>query len=322
MAQLLFPSTLNQDVANRFGNQFMAIFINADSDGKDSSGSDKTPVVKIPEGTALKSIADQRLIQQYLTSDDQATMGTPERGSIRTTKHVIFLPVPMSIKTNYGVKYEPFEFGTKARELAGSAAAWMGGIGAESLMGSAGGTINKFLGKLQDTAELGVTAYGFKERLAFNPHKELLFEGLDFREFDFNWKLIAKNKAESELIRKIILLLRYHMHPDLTGGGYLFKYPSDFDIQFFKIVDGKAVPNEYLTFIATSVLLNLDVDYSGGGEYSSFKDTVAPVEIDLTMKFRETVIITKKLLQDIANVQGGQGLALLGTDEGNGQGDR
>ena len=91
------------------------------------------------------------------------------------------------------------------------------------------------------------------------------------------------------------------MYPALAGSGYLFKYPSDFDIEFYTI-DSSGTPkiNKYLTFFATSVLTSLDVDYSGGGEYSSFKETNAPVEVDITLGFRETVIITKNFLQSIS----------------------
>ena len=34
--------------------------------------------------------------------------------------------------------------------------------------------------------------------------------------------------------------------------------------------------------------------------YSSFKETNAPVEVDITLGFRETVIITKNFLQSIS----------------------
>ena len=307
MAEIIFPEELRRDTANKFGNQFMAIYINVD-DTPDSQT--KASDIK----TTLGVRAPTDVIKKFNQGDQTSAIEKALSQNSRKTKHVVFLPVPTDLKTNFGVKYTDVEFGTEALKIATSALGSMGEYVskvAKDIGGVAAG-LSGIVNATKDVGALAIKGASFKTRLNVNPHKELLFEGGDFREFNFSWKLIARNANESKAIKNIVSLLRYHMHPGLSGSGLLFKYPSDFDIEFYKIVDGKPQKNDYLSFIATSVLTNLDIDYSGG-EYSSFKDTVAPVEIDLTLKFRETVIITKNLLQQINEVT---------TDEEVGSGDK
>jgi len=87
------------------------------------------------------------------------------------------------------------------------------------------------------------------------------------------------------------------MHPELDGKSFLFRYPSDFDISFYtKNSNGVISKNKYLPFVMTSVLTGIDVNYSGNNNFVTFKDTSAPVEVDLVMKFKETQILTKEII--------------------------
>jgi len=301
---LKYPSTLATD-SNRFGNQFMALYINTDTVKEEEQ--DEFRTIKALDGTRLTG---QELAKYYSNKqfgNSLTITPTPQTG--RKTSKIIYLPVPTNIATNFGVDYTDLEFGNEALKLAMSAGGAMSDLAEKYLNAAApiaGGIAGKAASLVKEAAIYGLKVEGFRNKLALNPHKELLFQGPRFREFDFNWKLIAKNQEESEGIKNIINELKYHMHPTLVGGGYLYKYPSDFNIQFWRIdkdEKGKTFCrlNTYLSKIATSVITSLEVDYSGGGEYATFRNTGAPVEIDLKIRFKETVLITKDLISDVFN---------------------
>lgn len=315
---IAFPSDLRQSAANRYGDQFMAIYVNVDKNNAPNGTSGDYSIVDV-NGNKLDTVASSRTVLQYKSS--QQNVGIPSTiidQSLRITTQGIFLPIPLSLNTNFGVKYTDISLG---QELAGAAGAVGSALGKATSGISSGiaakfpGAASKYGGKLAfakgivggvgAAAAAATPIIGFKNRASLNPHKELLFESPTFRSFKFEWSLIAKNKIESDNIANIVKIMRYYMHPKLKAGPLLYEYPGDFDIQFFKIVGGKAVPNKYLSFFATSVLTNLTVDYSGGGEYTSFDGSFAPVEVKLVCDFQETVMITQDFLDTIKENPGG-----------------
>ena len=137
---------------------------------------------------------------------------------------------------------------------------------------------------------------GFAE----NPFSEVVFEKVNHRAFNYTFNLIARNKEEAEDINKIITLFKYHMHPsvnfDVAGGRY-FRVPSEFEIHY--AYQGQL--NNYLNKISRCVLTGCEVNY-GGEEFTTFRqfdaDGAAPVQIQMTLNFTETEIMTKETIAD------------------------
>jgi hypothetical protein len=77
------------------------------------------------------------------------------------------------------------------------------------------------------------------------------------------------------------------MHPELSTNKLFFIYPSEFEISY--IFEGKE--NEYFHKFKPCVLESMDVTY-GGEQYSSFTDG-KPTEVNLSLTFKETEILTK-----------------------------
>ena len=51
--------------------------------------------------------------------------------------------------------------------------------------------------------------------------------------------------------------------------------------------------------IATSVMTNMSVDYNGSGYPVFFKNTGAPVQINMSLSFKELEVLTReRVLQD------------------------
>ena len=136
-------------------------------------------------------------------------------------------------------------------------------------------------GNIADVVQLGA-------KVKTNPFREVFFEGIDYRKFNFRYKFMPKSKSEVKAIKNIIDKFKEHMHPEVAGGGYFFLYPSEFEIAYY--YNNKE--NGYFNKIATCALTDMSIEY-GGEQFSTFSDG-APTEINLTLSFRELELITKE----------------------------
>lgn len=125
-------------------------------------------------------------------------------------------------------------------------------------------------------------------KTALNPFREVLFEAVDFRTFSFKYRFMPKNRTEVQSIQDIVRLFKFHMHPELSENRLFFIYPGEFQIAYYFGNN----QNSYFHKFAPAVLTDLNVDY-GGETFASFKDG-APSEVNISMTFRETEILTKE----------------------------
>lgn len=140
---------------------------------------------------------------------------------------------------------------------------------------------------------LGDAALKVGAGVAQNPHKIVLFTGVNFREHTFSWKLSPRNRRESDLIRTIINMFTYYAHPEYVAGGLYFKYPEFFKIRFRH--------PQYLFDLQPAVCTDVKVDFHSQGSpaYIRLSDGTgppAPAEIAFSLTFKETEIITKDFL--------------------------
>jgi hypothetical protein len=222
----------------------------------------------------------------------------------------IFLPLPSNLSTDYNPEYtkkdlgaavggvlKPFDRAMYGNNEMGNAAA-AGGAMAGISAGIAGGFANKaFSGGMAaiggDGSDAAAAVLKTAGGVAINPNKIVLFTGVDFRDHSFSWKLSPKNRQESDTIRDIIRMMRFYSHPEFVGGGLFFKYPEYFEIKFNH--------PEYLFDLRPSVCTDIKVNYHSQGYAGYVRDSngggiPAPVEIELTLSFREVEIITKNSL--------------------------
>lgn len=146
--------------------------------------------------------------------------------------------------------------------------------------------------------------FGSASRLtarAGNPKKEQVFQGVDFRTFNFEYKFWPRNQQEAQAVQNIIMLFKYHMHPEFNRakGDFIFLYPSEFDIRYYHRTgpDGAWVENLNIHRHTSCVLSNMAVNYGENGVYSSFNDG-HPTQISMTLQFKELAILTKENIQN------------------------
>ena len=191
----------------------------------------------------------------------------------------------------YGVKYANADLGSLAGALGGDAMGLFNGeyaaaglLNIANIPSALGGTNVKNL----INAGKGIT---------LNPFKEVIFEAVDFRTFQFKYKFMPKSKNESDQVRRIINLFKFHMYPEMSTNKMFFINPSEFQIAYRY----QGADNPYLHKFAACVLTDMDIAY-GAEQFSSFSDG-APTEINMSLTFQEKETLTKEMIG--ANGEGG-----------------
>lgn len=296
ITKIVYPDNLIK-ADSRYGNQFMALHINITPGGSDFSGDSTHPKINDVnghQGSVINKFTDVTSILN--TARQGGNIRATNQGS--QTVYSIYLPVPIALSTSFGMVYSDFDPGTKAAEFIQTQAVGAVGAAGELLalakipfVGSLAKGITNLIGSNADTIRDTIFA---NNAIAVNSHKQLLFNQVNSREFDLKYNLIASNAGEQAVIDDIIRLLRYYMHPDLDGA-FLYKFPDEFDIEFYTLDEkGIAVRNKYLPFFSTCILTNMTVNY-GGKDFVTHKDG-SPVEYELTLKFKETQILNKTVI--------------------------
>ena len=234
-------------------------------------------------GLTVKALAAGVIARTAVRMLEKLNLKDFRPGTTSRLKEVITLHVEEKPSVKYGTNYTDKDMGALTGLLVqGSAAAAAGNLNKVApeiqarfiseliklpALGSGGGVLN-------DLRELST-------RQKTNPFREVLFESVDYRTFNFRYRFYPKNQDETNKIQKIIEMFKIHMHPEITPSKLFYIYPSEFDIQYFY----KDRANPYVHNFARCALTDMSVDY-GGEQFNTFRNG-APTEIGLTLTFRE-----------------------------------
>ena len=125
----------------------------------------------------------------------------------------------------------------------------------------------------------------------FQSNLELLFQGVNLRQFAFPFTFAPRNDKEADEIKQIIRVLKKHSsakkNTTSTNKGKIFmKSPDVFELQFMQ---GNQ-EHPFLNQFKTCALTNLNFNYTGTGNYATYKRG-EPVMINMTLAFKEIVPI-------------------------------
>ncbi len=269
-----------------------------------ASSEDITTTLKRVAAPATAKAAIQGGVATGLVVGAPLIVAQTARRQTKRLSAAIQLPMPNNLMTPYSVDWGTDD--TKMFDLAlripGMAARAGGklltgdfeglakeGSGAADLAASAALSVNSALGSGGVSAASG---------LASNPKKEMIFSGVDFRNFTMDYLFYPKSMGETLYVKNIIDMLKFHMYPEYKSKErFTFIYPSEFDITFFVGTEGKE--NPWVNRVATSVLTNMAVNYTPQGVWAVHADG-SPVMIQLSLTFKELSIITKDNLNNPA----------------------
>ena len=278
-------------------------------------------VLKYPKETAMADDSDYVLFEFYdynppFGSKTSANKGDYNQASQYTAASsyssiVLYMPEDVStgFRTNWGGKnFSNIGAGLLRSAGAPGALAAMKNLGdevgdafakADSMLAAA--AISKVVGKFTGDNLTNDDIFGSISGAILNPNTELLFGGVDMRNFQLNFKLVPRSQSEADDINNIIKTFKKAMLPSKNASGA-------------KIIGDIAFKNNKVGFIGVPKVCNVtfmhgpeehkhlpkykmcaitsvDVNYTPDGQYATYVNSQGqPVAIGLALNFQETKI--------------------------------
>jgi len=148
------------------------------------------------------------------------------------------------------------------------------------LLGAIGGNV------IQSGAE---AAFSVKQ----NPYMEMMFSGIGFRSYKFDFVFRARNKTEIKTVGEIIKKFRQHSRPTWVESGFgksFMNYPQEFQIQFLTDFNNSYEQNLNLPYLKPAVCTSVDTNFTPNNIWAAY-DKGAPVAITLGLSFSETELV-------------------------------
>lgn len=249
--------------------------------------------VKVKNIPALAAGATVAGAAAYLLKEAVQDNAQFASGSTSRLKDVITLHMSEKPVVRYGVNYTSRDLGLLTGLLTQGSA--IGSLTDVLKMPEVQSRLVAELVKIPALKQAGGTLSDILElstRQKTNPFREVLFESVDYRTFQFTYRFLPKTKRETDKIQNIIKTFKKHMHPEITNNKLFYIYPSEFDIKYYY----KNKENNYLHRFARCALVDMVVDY-GGEQFVTFNDG-APIEIGMSLKFQELEQITSERILD------------------------
>lgn len=202
-----------------------------------------------------------------------------QRAMPEAVKVHLYVPSGFTVPdaANYGT-INLNEIGASAEELKDTDTKDLANLKAGAALDMAG------LGALTPAAQKQAIQQG----IAINPNTAVQFDTVNLRTFDFSFKMVAESSQEAHQIFLIENLFRKALYP--TRQGALLKYPPTFKIQF---LHGDQV-NAYMPRIMESYLVGMNTVYNASS--NMYHADGSPSEVDISMTFQETELITREKL--------------------------
>jgi hypothetical protein len=210
------------------------------------------------------------------------------RFSVDGTAESIYLPIPQGLSFGDNMNYSTIDLGIigdtakdavdtirKGGLTVDSVNKISGDIGSrfKSLDGAAAALIAAKALPVESEFVSSVVSLGARKILA--PNTNALFQGSAIRQFGFQFKLVARTKAEAVTAKNIVDVFRKYMYPE--GNTQILSYPNTWQITFHLAT---------LPEIKQCFLTSLTTTYNSST--NAFYDDDAPLETDISVTFQET----------------------------------
>jgi hypothetical protein len=213
----------------------------------------------------------------------------------------INLPIPANLQEQFAMQYSDKQLGI-AGFLEQNIPAGVNFSDPQSVgkaVGEATGSTFKQAGNMQGAYYLGRTVAGLSDSVGsavdkatgtiLNPFQSLVFQGINLRTHSFTYRFSPNDSGENETLRKIIYEFKRRMHP--TKDNLLYTFPDTVSIYF-----GKRDNEPY--FFKKCFLESMSVNYAPQGVPAFFRETSLPVEVEMSMSFKEIEPLTRNDIEE------------------------
>lgn len=227
----------------------------------------------------------------------------------------IRLPIPENLTENTSVSYDKgTSLGPIAGALTDAATSTIAGNFADagqSLFGAAAGAGAAVLGaglRRAQAPETLTPAASALTGLTTNPFQVVLFKAPEFRTHRFSWRFVPKSRDETDILKQLITVFKFHSLPGISAaGGVFFSYPEIIELSF-------KPTNEFLYKFKPCVVESVSVNYAPSGP-SFYRATNAPTAIQFSINLQEIEIMTKADFFRERNIRGLTEEQLRGIDQ-------
>ena len=118
-----------------------------------------------------------------------------------------------------------------------------------------------------------------------NPNLELLFNGPQLRQFNFNFSLTPRDREEARIVRKIIRAMKRNMAPQRSESGLFLKTPRIFKIEYIYGEGNEEQP--FMNKFKPCACQNFAVNYTPDGSYMTYAGEPSMTSYQISMSFGE-----------------------------------
>ncbi len=235
---------------------------------------------------------------QYFNVPDNASK------SNKTLITSAYIAMPNNLSVDYGAAYNQSNLGALGRAATGALAGRDGAEVAAALQQAAEAGLpesafNNLAQGIQGVGGLlglntggsdANTLMAVSQGKVLNPYSEQVFNGVGFRQFTFDFKMVATSEKEAATIQEILEMFKVGMLPAYSGGdsgqggslgGLLsesaaaqrfLSVPDKFLIEFKRINEGSLQAESLVHFkVDFCVLTGMSVNYTPDGQYVAIK---------------------------------------------------
>jgi hypothetical protein len=296
------------------------------------AGGTATGALRYPANVAMKENSDYVMFEFYEyqppfqdinRSDTEAKAGPlgaynesvlSSRLYDKTSGKTIVLYMPEDISTGYKANWSGKAFSNIGRDiLTGAGSADLGqqfsnGTNAFETMidqiipNTGAKVIQEVIGKITGESIEPNDIFASTRGVILNPNVELLFSGIDLRNFSLNFKMVPRNANEATMIKDIVKEFKKAMLPKFAKGtelpvSTLLASPQSIASNFIRVPNVCRVSfmrggdlNTDVPQYKMCAITQVDVNYTPDGAYATYDDG-SMVAISLSLSFQETKLI-------------------------------
>jgi len=136
-----------------------------------------------------------------------------------------------------------------------------------------------------------------------NPRTAALFDSVQFRDYDLDFRMIPRNRNEARQIDEIIHFFQFYMLPAYYGNTKdsgdvdpnMIGFPYEFDVTLYSGDDPAKTELGHVNKFERSVITGFNVDHSPDQKVMFIEDgkEFYPVATDITISMREIVLLDR-----------------------------